>query len=457
MANYDYVADYSFKPYSFQEMLQPYMLYKEAFEKAEQMSYDLADKAETFSYLSETLPEDSRARKIYENYANDLKAQSDALGQHGLTLGIRSGLSSMRKRYKGEIGRLEKADEAYQKEMALRREMMAKDPTMLYAVNNLSIDNYLDNQTPNNYGISGNSIYEAGLKTGAALANTQYSTGDGGNVIGGYYVDFVQRKGYRPDGLLKDKETLSREFKKEMALNHPELYDAVESGLERLGVAGNLTGVELDRARRNMLDGIIDGAMASYQESHSPQRNPGILSKAEEADVDYKNRSLSLNAAFYGYKWNSKTKGWDYTGGGSKERNSSSPSSKKSSTGYVYQNKGTKIINIKDHKVYDKEDYDKIKSSMPFLPIFSNKEAVSDAVIDVLMKDDVFSRMVQNNPSGYNVSKLGEGIYEIEPLDDVRNLGDEDGVYSPPYIWPDEEEKESEEKTVGGGIDPDER
>jgi hypothetical protein len=76
-SNYSFVIDSSFQPYSFQEMLQPYLLYKQEYEKQEAAADELARGANKFKYLSETLPEGSRSRAIYENYVNELSRQAE--------------------------------------------------------------------------------------------------------------------------------------------------------------------------------------------------------------------------------------------------------------------------------------------------------------------------------------------------------------------------------------------
>ena len=140
MANYDFVVDSSFKPFSLQEMLVPYTAYKDAFENVEAAYIDLSDKSDKFKYLSKTLPEGSKAREIYEGYANDLSKQAEDLAKNGLTLSNRRALTNMKRRYQGEIGRLVTADEALQRERELRRQMSAKDPSMMYADEILNID-----------------------------------------------------------------------------------------------------------------------------------------------------------------------------------------------------------------------------------------------------------------------------------------------------------------------------
>ncbi len=270
-ANYDFVIDSSFKPYSFAEMIQPFAIYKDAYEKAEEQYMDLTDKSDKFKYLSETLPEGSKARQIYEGYANELNKQATDLAKHGLNMGNRRSLTNLRKRYQGEIGRLVSADTAMQEEKKLRRTMNAKDSSMLYANDNLSIDDFLDGATPNLYNISGTELYTRGAAAGKSASSRVYSSGDEGSTLGGYYRKWVERNGYSKESMDAFKANASA---------IPELQQAADSILAERGVLDNLTGANLERARQSVLNGIIDGAV--YQEKVNPVRDPGVMSASEK-------------------------------------------------------------------------------------------------------------------------------------------------------------------------------
>lgn len=125
MANYQFVIDSSFSPFTFQEQLMPFTMYKDAYEKEDEKYIELQKNADNFSYLADTLPEGSKAREIYEGYVNDLKKYGDDFEQNGLSISNRRGLTSMRRRYQGEIGRLDKADTALQEEIKRRQALNA--------------------------------------------------------------------------------------------------------------------------------------------------------------------------------------------------------------------------------------------------------------------------------------------------------------------------------------------
>ena len=294
--NYSYVIDNSFQPFSMQEMLVPFSAYKEAYEKSEEQYNELSEKADKFKYLSETLPEGSKARELYEGYANDLTKQAEDLAHNGLSMSNRRALTSMRRRYQGEIGRLLQADEAMREEKKLRRSLSAQDSSMLYATDNLNIDSFLDGETPNLYNISGNELYTRGAAAGKAASSRVFSAGDAGSTLNGYYRDYVQKMGYSRDTIQK--------FYKDMS-TIPELQMAADAILEERGVNQNLTGYSLQRARQSVINGMIDGAI--YQENHNPQRDLGVLTETEKQQMDLTRRGQNISLASQGLTYDEKT------------------------------------------------------------------------------------------------------------------------------------------------------
>jgi len=284
MANYSLVSDASFKPFSMQEMLVPFSAYKDAFEKSEEQYDQLSQGADKFKYLSETLPEGSKARQVYEGYANDLRTQAEDLAHNGLTMGNRRALTSLKRRYQGEIGRLLQADEAMREEKKLRRSINAQDPSRLYAEYNLNIDNFLDGNTPNLYSISGNELYAKGAEAGKAASARIYNVGDGGSTLGGMFRDFIQRVGYSPETIAAFRQN---------AASLPELNEMADDIMNATGAAQNLTGVARGQARQQILNGMINGAI--YQENHNPIRDPNVLSAAERAQIDMQQKNFNLN------------------------------------------------------------------------------------------------------------------------------------------------------------------
>lgn len=298
MPDYSFVVSPSFNPFNMQEMLVPFSAYKDAFEKSEEQYDTLTQGADKFKYLSETLPEGSKARQIYEGYANDLRTQAEDLAHNGLTMGNRRALTSLKRRYQGEMGRILQADEAMREEKKLRQSLGAQDTSLLYANDNLNIDDFLDGNTPNLYRISGNELYTRGAAAGKAASSRIFSAGDAGSTLNGYYRDYVQKLGYSPETIRKFYEDMS---------TIPELQRAADAILEERGVNENLSGYNLRRARQSVINGMIDGAV--YQENHSPQRDLGVMTPIEQNQIDMQQKQFNLSksqldarAASMGYR-----------------------------------------------------------------------------------------------------------------------------------------------------------
>lgn len=280
-------ANNVFKNRTFDDLLKPLAMYTDVYNQLEAESGELADKSNAFAYLSSTLPEGSESRRIYENYANELKAASDDMARNGLNIQNRRALVDLKRRYNGEIGRLQKADEALQKEKELRRNASMKDPSMLYANDNLTIDNFLEGSNPNLYSISGNDLYKRGATASQQASSRVYDNTQVQNLTK-YYQEMIQRYGYNPELLYAFREDLSA---------IPELEAEVDSILRETGVEDNLTGNNYARARESVINGMIDGAL--YKEERKAMQNPGVLTAAQAAqDARQREAADRQNKAF---------------------------------------------------------------------------------------------------------------------------------------------------------------
>lgn len=269
--NFSYVIDSSFQPFSMQELLTPFVMYKDAYEKTEEAYNDLSSKADKFKYLSETLPEGSKGRQIYEGYANELNAQAADLARNGLSMANRRSLTNLKRRYQGEIGRLDLADEAMREQVKLRNAARANGQNLLYATDNLSIDDFLDNRTPNLYNVNADELRKEGAQYAQAASGRIYGNTEINNV-NKYFQEIIQRQGYSPEVMAAWRQNLE---------SIPEFNQAINDIMEARQVNGNLTGRNYEVARQNIINGIMEGS--AYQEKRSVQQNPGVLTAPQAA------------------------------------------------------------------------------------------------------------------------------------------------------------------------------
>ena len=288
--NYDFVIDSSFRPYSFKEMLAPLAMYKEEYEKVEDKYQDLRQKADVYSYLGKKLEDspDSKAAQIYKGYADDLRAQAEDLAKNGLSINNRRALTGLRQRYQSEIGQLDAANTRLEEERKRRATMWGKDQSMLYATDNLDIDQFLDNETPNLYGISGNDLYAKGAQFAKNMSSRMYSDAERNGAFGGYYRIWEQTRGMTPDQVAAFMQS-----------------DAVQQDVDRIlkaeGALDNLSGRNLEAARNQVLNGIYNGIV--YERSLKDVRDYGVPTWSERRADERAQRSQAVSEAMAGIKW----------------------------------------------------------------------------------------------------------------------------------------------------------
>lgn len=329
--NYSFVIDSSYQPFSMQELLTPMLMYKDAFEKQEAAWDELNRNTDTFKYLEEYAKQnpESEAAQIYNNYATDMRREFSDFSQNGLSMSNRRALNNLKRRFQGEIGLLDKASKSLEEVRKLRR--ANKDSSMLYAEDNLNIDQFLYDRNPNLYSISGNDLYTKGAALGKAASSRIYKAGDAGSVLGGYYRNWKELKGVSQESIA--------DF-----MNSEAVQQEVDNMLKAEGVTGNLTGANYERARQQVLNGIYTGIV--YEENNNIKRDEGVMSASDRATDARSRDSQALTAAMYGYKkengkWVKDPKATPVKGGG--KSGSSSSGKGGSNSRYTQLPKGVRV------------------------------------------------------------------------------------------------------------------
>lgn len=284
--NYMYVIPSYYDPMSFSDMDKLFQVISQGNKQAADDYIALADNVDAYSYLDDVLPEDSKARKIYDNYAGDLKRLSEEFLENGVGPTNMQGYLNLRRRYNGEIGRLAKADEAFRKELETRRNIMAKDPTMLYTKDNISIDDFLGNEAPNLYSISGQDLYKMGAEVGATESARIFSDPKLLELSDQYNI-IRQTNGLSPEYLQKLRNNFD---------SNKTFSEAVDNILYRTGVTTNFTdknSYNYKAARQSVIDGIINGS--TYKQADSIQQNPDYMSPQQQ--YLYKKQMNAVNKA----------------------------------------------------------------------------------------------------------------------------------------------------------------
>lgn len=226
MANYNIVAESSFTPFTFEELLKPAMMATEAHQQ-QQEAYDaLATEAALWG-VKANQQTDKNTYNQYKQYADNLQRQADLLASQGLTPQSRTALSQMKKDFATQITPIQKAYEA--READIKRQQAIADKTGGRTVftrdaRTTSLDKYLDNTVTDFYQTNLDKVLEessAGAKGissryrkigyGKAFGNDYYTMTEVMGIPGGMAIEELRKSGKYKDLDAFIKETLRKE------------------------------------------------------------------------------------------------------------------------------------------------------------------------------------------------------------------------------------------------------
>lgn len=135
-----------FRPFSFDELLKPMLIYKEAYDKAEEDYNSLAVQTEQWRDIANQT-KSPEAYAIFNKYATDLQNATENFSK-GMTLQNKGQLLAMKRRYASDILPIAKASEAMKEANEFRMKM---GPDAIFEVGEYdSLDKFLHGKTANN-------------------------------------------------------------------------------------------------------------------------------------------------------------------------------------------------------------------------------------------------------------------------------------------------------------------
>lgn len=204
MANFNLVVNTSnFKPFTYEEMVRPLLLYKQE-EKARQQAYlDLEEKASTLEDLAAS-EKDAEAYGAYTAYKNRLREVADAMAKNGLTR-QNNQVFNLRKSYINDIKPL---NDLLEKRNKLVEEQRAnnKDGTNIYSIDygDMSLAEMKRNPTQTYNTLNGNVIRAMSAETFAPLAKQILESPDYPSILGKQYFQERIQRGYTLDQMINE-------------------------------------------------------------------------------------------------------------------------------------------------------------------------------------------------------------------------------------------------------------
>ena len=205
MANFSFVSGAKFRPFSYQEMLQPLQAYTQEYNTIQEGMGELGAKADIFEKMANEQT-DPQAYAIYKQYSNDLAAQAESLAKQGLTPASRQGLIDMKRRYSSEIVPIEQAYKRRQELIDEQRKLQAQDSTLLFdrPASTLSLDELIANPALSPQSYSGALLSK---QVGTAAQNLAKEVRENPRkwrtILGNQYYETIMQKGFRPDEIMQ--------------------------------------------------------------------------------------------------------------------------------------------------------------------------------------------------------------------------------------------------------------
>lgn len=149
MANTYIVTNNKFKPYTFEEMLKPYQMYTEAYNKADTELNTLLEDAATKAF--NFAPQDEAELNAYNNMLNRIKAASDQLST-GLNPSLMNEIQQINKDYRKTMIPIQQRINKRAELAAEQRKLQASNPNIRFT-KDYSTANLSDITANSSYGI----------------------------------------------------------------------------------------------------------------------------------------------------------------------------------------------------------------------------------------------------------------------------------------------------------------
>ena len=188
MANTFIINTSKFKPFSFQEMLQPYAIYTDAYNKTEEelanldiMAGDVASKLNN--------PLDEGLRKQYQGFQDELNTAMNDLYDKGLTPGTRKKLAGLKARYTKDLNPINEAYKAYQTDQEYINKMAIEHPEILIEGAGRSVSDYIGGKTPQMRSINTEDLMTEALNVAKTQAGRTYRESGWTSTAGGRFLE----------------------------------------------------------------------------------------------------------------------------------------------------------------------------------------------------------------------------------------------------------------------------
>lgn len=236
-----------FNPLSFDEMAKPLIMYKQEADKLEEEINKYEEQGDVIGSLINPTS-DIEANKLYTTFKNNAISATNDFYNNGLNSNTRKNLLNLKRNYAENMTKIQAAYSAREAERKLQTEMRAKDPTVMFSrnANYESLDSYLTGKQPTSIPVSGDYLYQQGLRAGAAASSRQDISVEAKKALGNTYWQLKTEQGFT------DTEALNYMEK------HP-MFGTIISTIKAGSNIDKLSPADQEIASKSIINGFLTG------------------------------------------------------------------------------------------------------------------------------------------------------------------------------------------------------
>ena len=236
-----------FNPLSFDEMAKPLIMYKQEADKLEEEINKYEEQGDVIGSLINPTS-DIEANKLYTTFKNNAISATNDFYNNGLNSNTRKNLLNLKRNYAENMTKIQAAYSAREAERKLQTEMRAKDPTVMFSRNAdyESLDSYLTGKQPTSIPVSGDYLYQQGLRAGAAASSRQDISVEAKKALGNTYWQLKAEQGFT------DTEALNYMEK------HP-MFGTIISTIKAGSNIDKLSPADQEIASKSIINGFLTG------------------------------------------------------------------------------------------------------------------------------------------------------------------------------------------------------
>ena len=236
-----------FNPLSFDEMAKPLIMYKQEADKLEEEINKYEEQGDVIGSLINPTS-DIEANKLYTTFKNNAISATNDFYNNGLNSNTRKNLLNLKRNYAENMTKIQAAYSAREAERKLQTEMRAKDPTVMFSrnANYESLDSYLTGKQPTSIPVSGDYLYQQGLRAGAAASSRQDISVEAKKALGNTYWQLKTDPGFT------DTEALNYMEKDPM-------FGTIISTIKAGSNIDKLSPADQEIASKSIINGFLTG------------------------------------------------------------------------------------------------------------------------------------------------------------------------------------------------------